>query len=375
MIEALIAAALAGAVTTLVRARRSDKGIDSRSRRGRDEVYDGSTPSIDVGAVNSTAQGYVEDKKSSRVMVHKGIEHRIRSIADIRLKKYLNDGRISEEEYRELTSYGYVSSSSNNSSNSNADVNGGDAYAHTGYGIDHMHDESRSSSKSRKKIESDSMMMQEILMRLDRLNSRLDSLEGKVDANKIGSSYITHPSTLPTMLAQVQDQDQVHAYYNHDSRKRSFRVQSRGRGRGRGRERVVRKRMANDDSEGVRMVEAIESKGDEGREDKKAYDYEGLEVMVIDANSNPDSITKTSMMEKEMSGISYESWHEMGHDDGRRDDNNNTTTTTTTNNNSSNSIDNTMIAGSSNYDSSNDELESIKKQIMDVLARLEKEDV
>lgn len=340
MIEALIAAALAGAVTTLVRARRRNRGID-----GRDEVYDGSTPSIDVGAVNSITQGYVEDGKKSRMMVHKGIEHRIRSMADIRLKKYLNDGRISEEEYRELTSYGYASS--------NADVNGGDAYAHTGYGIDHMHDEN---SKSRKKIESDSMMMQEILLRLDRLNSRLDSLEGKVDANKISNQYITPPSTLPTttmMLAQVQDQ--VHAY-NHDSRKRSSRVQRRGR--------ALRKRMANDGGS-VRMVKAIESKGDEGREDKKDADDGGLEVMAIDANSNPDSITKTSMMEKkdEMRSMSYEPWHKMMYDDNN-----------TTNTNNNNSIDNTIIAGSSNYDSSNhDELESIKKQIMDALARLEKD--
>lgn len=352
MIEALIAAALAGAVTTLVRARRRNKDID-----GKDEVYDGSTPSIDVGAANSIMQGYVEDGKKSRMMVHKGIEHRIRSMADIRLKKYLNDGRISEDEYRELTSYGYASSNS-----SNADVNGGDAYVHTGYGIDHMHDESSSrSSKSRKKIESDSMMMQEILLRLDRLNSRLDSLEGKIDANKIGSQYITSPSTLPTtttmMLAQVQDQ--VHAY-NHDSRKRSSRVQRRGR--------ASRKRMANDGGS-VRMVKSIE-KGDEGREDKKDADDEGLEVMAIDANSNPDSITKTSMMEKkeEMGSISYEQWHKMGYDDSRRYDNN------TTNTNNNNSIDNTIIAGSSNYDSSNnDELESIKKQIMDALERLEKD--
>jgi K+-transporting ATPase c subunit len=76
------------------------------------------------------------------------------------------------------------------------------------------------------------------------------------------------------------------------------------------------------------------------------------------------------MMEKkeEMGSISYEQWHKMGYDDSRRDDNN------TTNTNNNNSIDNTIIAGSSNYDSSNnDELESIKKQIMDALERLEKD--
>ncbi|MEM0364631.1 MAG: hypothetical protein QW450_03475 [Candidatus Nitrosocaldus sp.] len=329
MIEALIAAALAGVVTTLTRAMRREKGRD-----GRDEVYYGSTLSNDAGVVNSTTQGYVEDDEKGRAMVYKGIEHRIRSIADIRLKEYLNDGRISEEEYRELTGY----------STNNKEVNHGYTL-HTRYGVD-QHDENGSRIRKRigSEIGSNSMMMQEILLRLDRLNSRLDSLECKVDANRIGSLYIATPSSsLPSMPKVV-----------HDNRKRSSSVKRRG----------ISRESDDGSVSNVRIVNG------EGREDKKVHDHdEGLEVMVIDDRGS-DSI-KGSMM-KEIRDVSYEPVHMMEHDDGRRDDNNTSSSNSSSNSSNSNSII-AAGAGSIKYDSSNDELESIKKQIMDVLARLEKD--
>ncbi|MEM3106351.1 MAG: hypothetical protein QXY14_05600, partial [Candidatus Nitrosocaldus sp.] len=80
MIEALIvAAALAGAVTTLVRRSRSIERDRDREVYGRTLYANADGAVVDAALV----QEYVEGKKGR---MQKNIEHRIRSIADIRLR-------------------------------------------------------------------------------------------------------------------------------------------------------------------------------------------------------------------------------------------------------------------------------------------------
>lgn len=314
MIEALIAAALAGAVTTLV---RRDRRSSSSNSSNVDQKAHHTMPTIDVDAVDTP-----------RSKMHKGIEHRIRSLADIRLRKYLNEGRISEEEYRALTDVNAVYSKDDYSTHT----------YHGSAGIDAIRAESRD------KRSNGMMVMQEILFKLDALHSRLDTLEGKM------SMDIMTPASLyanSTPLAQVQDQEQSMHTKRHKSRGSSRKAGPRG-GDEDGR---VRKGGVNEGKR--RQSEKVGVK-----------DEDDVELIIVDdVNSNPRHLQSKGVM-----GSEYIDDHLSRYVDYTS--NNGSSSNVITESSSATTIVNNHAAG---YDSDKDEeLESIKRQIMDALARLEK---
>ncbi|MCS6767507.1 MAG: hypothetical protein RMJ59_01215 [Candidatus Nitrosocaldus sp.] len=326
MIEALIAAALAGAVTALVRG----------GRRGSDgEAHTHAPPPLDAHA------GTADTAREKSVIMHKGIEHRIRSMADIRLRGYLNDGKISEEEYRALTGYpakigGYAEYGG---------VAGYDARGADGLG-------GRSSS--------DSMMIKEILLRLDMLHSRLGALEYRMDAGLRMGSYHA-----PVISAHTRhEQSSVHkGYGEHEGSGGEGR--RGGRGMGMGAMRGGRRGGGGVREERIPSKRAMERRkgdgygGDERREEGRKR--EDGDVLVIDTSSRDEGMGNVNREDLAVGNVGV---HGLRDDHGKDDSGSM---------NSASAGSAGMVGGGAGYDDGSDEeLESIKRQILDALARLEK---
>ncbi|MFN4336271.1 MAG: hypothetical protein ACK4FV_01640 [Candidatus Nitrosocaldus sp.] len=341
MIEALIvAAALAGAVTTLVRRSRSIE-----RDRDRDEmVHDRTLPSGADGITD-----IIQEHEGKEGRMQKSVEHRIRSMADIRLKKYLHAGRIGEEEYRALAKNATVSTSSMDDtvridSNSNYnDSKGNDN--NSDYSLPHH---------SKEKSQNDTIIMQEILLRLDRLNSRLDVLEGKIYANMNQQSI--YPYTNPVIPTQGQENLHIKRYKSKDGSRIKRQGLRRGNSsmEGKGKDAITTINMNRDESYGHGSRD--EERGDAG--------YDNMLIVDVDDVDNPPMHVKDAIdigigREERLSSI------HKGEDGLIQGDNNKGSS-------NSNSITANSI-NASNHDSYVDEeLESIKKQIMDAIARLEK---
>ncbi|MEM4339624.1 MAG: hypothetical protein QW776_04520 [Candidatus Nitrosocaldus sp.] len=367
MIEALIvAAALAGAVTTLVRRSRSIERDRDREVYGRTLYANADGAVVDAALV----QEYVEGKKGR---MQKNIEHRIRSIADIRLRKYLDVGRISEEEYRALTN-------NNSSSNNNAAVyNEGSGYRadYTEYGsasVDNairIRIENNDNNGNNNNNQNDSrVMMQEILLKLDRLHSRLDVLEGKIRTSVDEEASAEHAN--PVLPVHVQGQEYLYTYKrykNRDSPQVQRRIRLRGRsmdGKGRDKNKNEKKKEKEEEEKNKRH--------DDEYTDKEMSNASNVVIVdVVDdatttaAGSTPTYVKDTISIGRE-EGLSsvYTDEHDLRQGNNRKDSRDDSNMMVSSSNSSSN-----VNAFNDEY-RDEEELESIKKQIMDVLARLEK---
>ncbi len=341
MIEALIIAALAGAVTTLVR---------SRSMKNRDEAVHDRTLSSRLDGVAGVVQDqdHIEGKEGR---VQKSIEHRIRSMADIRLREYLHDGRISEEEYRALVKNATVPTSgmdavrvdSGRSSDYNDGSNGNSNNSNNDHSLPHHRTE---------KNQNDTIM-QEILLRLDRLNSRLDVLEGKIYTS------MNQPSINPYTNPVIPTQEHLHIKrYNGNvgSRIKRQRLRRSSSMEGKGKDKDAITAIDRNKDEGY---------GHGGRDNESSVGHHDVSIVDVDVDvdvddaDNPPYVKDLGIGREEGLTSIYTDDHGLLHGDNHKDSSGNSGLT----------VNNT---NASNNDYIDEELESIKKQIMDAIARLEK---